>query len=171
MSKNVSDSFRIEPRRYIKTIASRCLWRYGWIAAIPLAIVFALSLTDIRFIYLALMIIFVAYPMALMLLYYNYALKPQAVAATLNHHLEYDNDCIIVVFDEEHPLARTYDIKWSDIADYEYKGEWVLLTFFDNRIDCFLALPQRAMSDNQWQAVFDKIDVNRNKQSNNDSTV
>lgn len=161
MSKHVSDSFSIEPRRYVATVASRYLWRYGWLGIPPIAAVLALALTDIRFVYVALMLLFVAYPMMLMLIYYSYAFKPQAIKATLAHHIEYDEEGIKVVYDEDHPLAVTDNFKWSDINGYEDKGNRVLLTIFKNKPDQFIALPQNAMDTDRWQALFDIIDSSR----------
>ena len=92
------DIFRMPGRSFIAW-----LFRFHgrpWIAACAtlcaLLAACALIFSDLRFLILALMAVFIITPMAMAFLYINYALHPLVACNTLPHSLRLDSDSIII---------------------------------------------------------------------------
>ena len=71
----------MEASRYLSIVTRLFLKRYWWCLALPVLafVVLAVLLADIRFLLVALIVTFAAIPALLPLIYYYYALAPEAI--------------------------------------------------------------------------------------------
>ncbi len=76
-----TEIFRTPPSAYLKYVLNRWLGRYWWIIVIPMAICCAMSFYDIRWIFVAFMILCIAVPFIIANLYLYHLLSPAAQRA------------------------------------------------------------------------------------------
>ena len=68
--------FCIPQGTFARILLTRHLRRTWWIYAMPVAACAALAFLDVRFLLVALMVVFIMIPMALLLVYINHGLDP-----------------------------------------------------------------------------------------------
>lgn len=139
---------------YMRIIALRWLWRYGWMAALPLIGLAIASIYDLRLLVVALILALVAYPLALCVTYMSYALKPVTIANTQMHHWVCKSDGIYMESDGDHKMdiPQPY-CRYSDIARYEDSGRDILLIYKGNRPDGFVAMPAGSLTPEQMEQL------------------
>jgi hypothetical protein len=124
-------AFRLKPSQYVKAIASMWITRWWWIFAVPLAVILLMAVAmDVRFYVVALMMIFIIIPMILGLVYFNYALTPEACFSTINHTITVSRvglrvDYVRETDDERQLPAR--EIPSNDILSYEDTGNSIFV--------------------------------------------
>ena len=143
---------------YMRIIALRWLWRYGWMAALPLIGLAIASKYDLRLFVVALILALVAYPLAMCVAYMSYALKPVTIANTQMHHRECKSDGIYMEIDSEHKMdiPQPY-CRYSDIARYEDSGRDILLIYKGNRLDGFVAMPTESLQPEQLEQLISHL--------------
>lgn len=88
-----TEIYRLKPSAYVRQIMARWLGRYWWALLSPVVAALVLGATvDVRFFFVALMLLFLIAPFALFHVYFSYALKPEAAASSGWQHLELDDD-------------------------------------------------------------------------------
>lgn len=88
-----TEIYRLKPSAYVRQIMARWLGRYWLALLLPVASALVLGVTaDVRFFFVALMLLFLIAPFALFHVYFNYALKPEAAACSGWQRLELDDD-------------------------------------------------------------------------------
>lgn len=91
-----TEIYRLKPSAYVRQIMVRWLWRYWWALLLPVAAMLVLgAAVDVRFIFVALMLLFLIAPFALFHVYFSYALKPEAAASSGWQRLELDDDATL----------------------------------------------------------------------------
>lgn len=76
-----TEIFRTPPSAYLKYVLTRWLGRYWWTIALPMTICCAMSFNDIRWIFVAFMILCIAVPFLIANLYLYHLLSPAAQRA------------------------------------------------------------------------------------------
>ncbi len=96
-----TESFAMPSSRYVGMVMTRILAHWWWIPTIFIAgCAFLAAIVNINFIFVALMIIFILIPTALMFTYLYYFTTTEARIAVLSKKLVFDNHSITVFFDE-----------------------------------------------------------------------
>lgn len=88
-----TEIYCLKPSAYVRQIMARWLGRYRLALLSPVATALVFGATaDVRFFFVALMLLFLIVPFALSHVYFSYALKPEAAACTGWQRLELDDD-------------------------------------------------------------------------------
>lgn len=154
-----SKTFAIPTRDYINKLAFSWLAGRWWLFVIPLAAVMVWALFDIRAVYVALVIVFLLYPMSLTLVWFNYALSPQSLRAISPKQVTVSADGLKIDFLPKHedckPLPSTV-ISWSEIHSVELSSGGMTL-ILGSRLDDRLYLPSDAFSSQAWDLMTDHL--------------
>jgi hypothetical protein len=92
-----TDIFALPSSLYVKTVVRRWLRRYIWIYIIAAAFcILGSCIWSTAWAFVGLMLAFILLPTSLMMVYFNYALKPQALRQTMPHSIILSADTITV---------------------------------------------------------------------------
>lgn len=125
---------RISVSRYMSTVMEDWLGRYWWILAIPVAGCLAVgAFVNMAFTFVAFMFLCLVVPFIMMLIYYNYALTPEATIAVRPHWVSLNPDSgIDVEFRPDPETGREYKpvhIDWAQISSVESRSSDVVIKF------------------------------------------
>ena len=127
-------------------LADNWLWMM-----LPLAVCGVLAYWfDVRFIIVAMMVLFIAMPMALALLYFYYGLSPEARWSIMEKTATLDDAGITLQFADER--MKTHAIRWDDVRNIIEKEDVVMLMLKGNRYRC-LMLPASVVDPDVAQAL------------------
>ncbi len=103
----ITESFRVLPSRYARHLMQMWTARHWWIIAVPPIIALTLALTvDWRFLFVAVILVFLVIPHIMVTVYYYHAMSPRSAMSILPHR---------VVF-EDSALRIKYDLKQEECA-------------------------------------------------------
>lgn len=152
---------------YLSTLMGIWIPRYGWTVALPLLICAAIGFTiDVRFLFIALMLLFIVIPMLMSFLYTYYMLTPEARRAVTRKEIEIDegNELrLIYLAPEKAPVKQPmlgveYDsnniveevfvpepetIKWDTIKRVKYTSKFIVYILDTPRLQ-FILIPYTA---------------------------
>ena len=121
-----------------------------WMAA-PIALCAMLAIwIDVRFVIVAMMVLFIVLPMVLALLYFYYGLSPEAQWSIMEKTAVLDDQGITLSFTDER--MKTHVIGWDDVRDIIEKDDALLLMLSDKRYTC-LMLPASVVDPDVTQAL------------------
>ena len=122
-----------------------------WIVA-PLAVcgVFAYWI-DVRFIFVAFIILLLVLTMLLTLLYFYYGLSPEAIWSIKEKTAALDEEGITLEFTDER--MKTHAIRWEDVRYIIKNNEVVMLMLKGSRYRC-LMLPSSVVDPHVAQAFW-----------------
>lgn len=121
-----------------------------WLVA-PLAVCGVLAYwIDVRFIIVAMMLLFVVLPMVLALIYYYYGLSPEACWSIMEKTVTLDEKGITLEFTDER--MKTHVIPWEDVRYTIETGDVVMLMLKGKRYRC-LMLPASVVDPDVAQAL------------------
>lgn len=121
-----------------------------WMVA-PLALCAVLALwIDVRFIIVAMMVLFIVMPMILALLYFYYGFSPEARWSIMEKSAIVDKDGITLVFTDER--MKKHAIRWDDVRHIIEKDNVVLLMLKGKRYTC-LMFPASVIDPDVAQAL------------------
>lgn len=154
-----SSPFAISSKDYIHNLALDWLSRYWAIVVLPIAATLIWACFDLRALYVCLIIIFIIYPMAMTLVWFNYALSPNAVKAispkcvsVLDSGLQID-----FITDDDRPrIIRPQFIPWENISSAIMTDKSIVI-IFGKRLDERLKLPSDAFSDSEWHSIVNHL--------------
>lgn len=135
--------FRDTPGRYVRRVMAMWLGRWWWTMAVPVAVAAALSAVNAVWLFVALMILCLLVPGIIAMVYYNYALTPQAISALADKTVALSARGItvhIVDSGKEQFYAAT------DIASVEDTGKSLIVKFKTPRYS-HIAIPVAAIPD------------------------
>lgn len=135
--------FRIIPVQYVRTATGIWMSRGGWLWLLPLASALFLGIADWRFFIVALAMICIVYPGALMMIYINHALRPEAAFATIPHRVALSPDGIDIEYfpaDETVRCPASRHIPLADVKTAEDTGRSLIITLRSGRYD-FILIP------------------------------
>lgn len=132
----------------------RHLRRRWWAYALPVTMCAALSFLDIRFLLVALMIVFIMVPMALLLVYINHGLDPVNRYNIMRKELSADTNGLTLVMDEDYGLKNpTATLHRNEITHRSTFAHCLLLDLRSAR-HRFIAIPLTAFAGEQQLRTF-----------------
>ena len=121
-----------------------------WMVA-PVAVCAVLAVwIDVRFVIVALMVLFVVLPMLLALLYFYYGFSPEARWSIMEKSATVDGQSITLHFTDER--MRTHVIQWGDVRTIIEKDDALLLMLKGKRYTC-LMLPMSVINPDVTKAL------------------
>ena len=127
-------------------LADNWLWM-----VLPIALCGVLAVfVDVRFVIVALMVLFVVLPMILALLYFYYGLSPEARWSIMEKNAVIDNEGISLFFADER--MKTHAITKDDVRNIIENDDVLMLMLKGKRYTCFM-LPTSAINPDVAQAL------------------
>ena len=127
-------------------LADNWLWM-----VLPLVVCSILAYwVDVRFIIVAMMVLFIVLPMVLALLYFYYGLSPEARWSIMEKTATLDEKGITLEFADER--MKTHAIGWDDVRCIIEKKDVVMLMLRGKRYRC-LMLPASVVNPDVAQAL------------------
>ena len=121
-----------------------------WMVA-PVALCAMLAIwIDVRFVIVAMMVLFIVLPMVLALLYFYYGLSPEAQWSIMEKTAVLNDPGITLSFTDER--MKTHVIGWDDVRDIIEKDDALLLMLSGKRYTC-LMLPASVVDPDVTQAL------------------
>lgn len=121
-----------------------------WMVA-PVAVCAVLAVwIDVRFVIVALMVLFVVMPMLLALLYFYYGFSPEARWSIMEKSATVDGQSITLHFTDER--MKTHVIQWGDVRTIIEKDDALLLMLKGKRYTC-LMLPMSVINPDVTKAL------------------
>ena len=167
--------FAIGKGTYFAITLTSWLSQWWWSIALPMAICGACATFDLRFLFLALILIFLVAPMVVMMLYFSYILAPQALYSIMPKTLTICDDHIILHFVQEEKKDSEKDTQGDETTEQEeaipYKplpdvtlqissfgkaiidGDNILLPYRNHRHQ-YLVIPRAAFKNAQQFSEF-----------------
>lgn len=140
--------FSIPQGTFARILLLRHLRRSWWIYAMPVTACAALAFLDVRFLLVALMMVFIMIPMALLLVYINHGLDPVNRYNIMRKSLTADADGLTMEINEEYGLKnRNVAFEWNEIdSRHRIISHCLLLDLRTDR-HRFIAIPISTFTD------------------------
>ena len=127
-------------------LADNWLWM-----VLPIALCGILAIfIDVRFVIVALMVLFIVLPMILALLFFYYGLSPEARWSIMEKDVFIDQKGISLAFTDER--MKKHAIGWDDVRYIIEKNDVVMLMLQGKRYTCFM-LPSSAVDPDVAQEL------------------
>ncbi len=139
----------VTPQHYFRVLARVWLARNWWVPTLPVIALVMLSVMNLLFIYVALIVVFVVIPMIFSFLWFSYALHPDCRSSILTKTMELSERGIFCTYEDE----RTELIAWERIAYVRYTSSDIVFHF--SRY-IFFILPGEAFESNDDLEYFIK---------------
>jgi len=107
---------------------------------------------DVRFVIVALMVLLVAMPMLLSLLYFYYGFSPEARWSIMEKSVEISQQGLTLNFTDER--MKTHVIRWDDVREIIVKDDALLLMLKGGRRYTCLMLPASVVDPDVLQALW-----------------
>ncbi len=128
-------------------IADYWLW-----LVLPVALCAVLALwVDVRFVIVAMMVLFIILPMVLALLYFYYGLSPEARWSIMDKIVTLDDRGITLDFTDER--MKKHVIRWDDVHSIIEKDDAVMLMLTGGRRFTCLMLPASVVNPDVAQLL------------------
>lgn len=119
-----SEIFTIGIHRYVRATTRRLILRHMWLPAAVLAALSAAGFNDSRFWYLALIILFIIYPMAVSMMWISLAAKPELTALSRPQRWSFGSDSLTIdvypfEYDTTTECAGTFTVPFDKIRTVE----------------------------------------------------
>ena len=122
-----------------------------WLVA-PVALCALLAIwIDVRFVIVAMMVLFIALPMVLALLYFYYGLSPEARWSIMDKIVTLDDRGITLDFTDER--MKKHVIRWDDVHSIIEKDDAVMLMLTGGRRFTCLMLPASVVNPDVAQLL------------------
>lgn len=156
------------------TVAEAWLGHYWWVLALPVITCFAVgSVINVAFTSVSFVLLCLILPLIMMMLYFNYAITPEAAMAVRPHIIKIDiRRGIDIEFADNPDTGRTYSpvhIDWQEIDTVEYRSSDTAITF-RNRNYRFLIIPYYSFDSESDIKALSEI-LNAAVTANNNSTL
>lgn len=147
-----TDEFTVAPSATAARLARLWLWRRRFFLALPVAALALAGMADWRFLVVALMVVFIIWPMALGFVWINAALAPDAVRASQPHRMEFTDDGIRTVYTprEGYAPVAPQSVAWGDVKSISDYGRNIVIELRGGRN---VSIPASLLSASQWQQV------------------
>ncbi len=127
-------------------LADNWLWMVAPIAVCALLAVWI----DVRFVIVALMVLFIVLPMILSLLYFYYGFSPEARWSIMEKQADIDPEGITLTFTDER--MKKHAIRWDDVRYIIEKDDVVMLMLKGRQYTC-LMFPASVIDPDVAQAL------------------
>lgn len=123
--------------KYMRQLCAMFLADYWLWMVLPIAVCAVLAIwVDVRFVIVAMMVLFIVMPMVLALLYFYYGLSPEARWSIMDKAVTIDKDGISLEFSDER--MKKHAIGWDDVRYIIEKEDVVLLMLKGRRYTCLM---------------------------------
>ena len=157
----ISEPFAIAPRTYLNKLAGEWLSRHWLLLAAPFVAVLVWTMFDIRALYVALILIFLLYPMGLTLVWFNYALSPQRIKTISHKRMSLSDDGVSISYlpknEEETSPLRYECFTWQEISGYEITSKHIIIKT-GRSLDDRIIIPFEAMDDEFRATLNSKLE-------------
>lgn len=152
---------RISANRYMTTVSEEWLARYWWALAIPVIACLAVGMfINPAFTFVAFMILCIVIPFVMMMLYFNYALTPEATMAVRPHTVTVDPERGIDVNFAPDPVTgreyRPVHLDWSEVSHAEVRSADVVLRFRRHNYR-YMIIPNSALAESGDPALVERL--------------
>jgi len=127
-------------------LADNWLWM---VAPVAICALIAVRI-DVRFVIVAMMVLFIVLPMVLGLLYFYYGLSPEARWSIMEKQIIMDDMGMVLIFSDQR--MKTHVIAWRDVRGIIEKDDVLLLMLNGRRYTC-LMLPASVVDPHVAQAL------------------
>jgi hypothetical protein len=153
--------FRISAGSYMRLVLSLYLRRWWWVYAAVVAATAALGTIDSNFIILALMIVFIIFPMLLAYLYFYYGLAAESRYSILSKKAELTDEGLRLIFiDEKGEENGAELLKWSQFSGIQPMRNHLLLPFSGMKFR-FVAIPYDSLTEESIKAIKRYLSSNK----------
>ena len=143
--------FKTSSGEYVKLVFTSFFQKYWWCFALPLLATIALMQINVNFVFVALTLIFIVYPMALSFVYFAYCIVKEIRWSMLPKTLETGEQGLILTFEKS-----THTIEWNELTGYKIKRRFIALELKPRKFT-YLIIPYEAFTDNAGIKEFASI--------------
>ncbi len=145
------EPFAISSAIYTKLVFRGYFARYWWLYALPLSILIILTFYNINFLYTILILCFIVYPMALIMVYFWYLLTGEIRWSILEKEMAISDSGIMLTFE-----GFTKELQWDEFSGFSTTGKYLLLKFKVRRFTYFV-IPFAVFADTEQLREFVKM--------------
>ena len=145
------EPFAISSTIYTKLVFRAYFARYWWLYALPLSILIILTFYNINFLYTILILCFIVYPMALIMVYFWYLLTGEIRWSILEKEMAISDSGIMLTFE-----GFTKELQWDEFSGFSTTGKYLLLKFKVRRFTYFV-IPFDVFADKEQLRQFVKM--------------
>ena len=145
------EPFAISSAIYTKLVFRGYFARYWWLYALPLSILIILTFYNINFLYTILILCFIVYPMALIMVYFWYLLTEEIRWSILEKEMAISDSGIMLTFE-----GFTKELQWDEFSGFSTTGKYLLLKFKVRRFTYFV-IPFDVFADKEQLRQFVKM--------------
>ena len=145
------EPFAISSAIYTKLVFRGYFARYWWLYALPLSILIILTFYNINFLYTILILCFIVYPMALIMVYFWYLLTGEIRWSILEKEMAISDSGIMLTFE-----GFTKELQWDEFSGFTTTGKYMLLKFKVRRFTYFV-IPFDVFADKEQLRQFVKM--------------
>ncbi len=132
-------------------LADNWLWM-----VLPVAVCAMLALwVDVRFVIVAMMVLFIILPMVLALLYFYYGLSPEARWSIMEKTVTLSDEGLVMEFTDQR--MKKHAIGWDDVRSVIEKDDAALLMLAGGRRYTCLMLPASAIDPDVAQLLGQRV--------------
>lgn len=128
--------FTIAPSVTAAQLARRWLWKRWFLFVLPVGALLIMGLLDWRWLIVALMAVFILWPMALFFVWCGAALAPEAVRASRPHGIVFAERGFTIIYTpvEGYASIEPETVAWRDVADVEQDRGYIHIHTVSGRI-------------------------------------
>ena len=145
------EPFAISSAIYTKLVFRGYFARYWWLYALPLTALIILTFYNINFLYTILILCFIVYPMALIMVYFWYLLTGEIRWSILEKEMAISDSGIMLTFE-----GFTKELQWDEFSGFSTTGKYLLLKFKVRRFTYFV-IPFAVFADTEQLREFVKM--------------
>ena len=160
-----SETFALTPQSYLNRLAGDWLSRNWLLLSLPFLATLLWAMFDERAFYVALIMIFLLYPMGLTIVLVNYGPSEQSVKTIWPKQMTLSDDKLSIFYlpkidnedDSDVRILPCENYSWQDITGYETTSRFIILKT-GRRLDDRIIIPFEAMSDEFKKTLFRKLE-------------
>ena len=150
--------FRLSASDYVRRAGLRWLGRWWWAWALPAAVMLAMAFADAVWLFVFFMVVCMLYPGLVMMLFYHYALSPEARRSIEEHTVTADRSGLTLAFDNPRLQPVTYP--YSAVTGVAVSRRFLVIDLDKPRYN-HIAIPVSALPDGADTAMLAVIDRHR----------
>ncbi|MGM9803662.1 MAG: YcxB family protein [Muribaculaceae bacterium] len=133
-------TFSVTSGKYVSTVFHDFMKHFWWAFLLPIVVCFSLAGVHTGFVFLALTLIFIVYPMALSFVYFANCMVIEIRWSMLSKTMELANEGVLLRFENGSHL-----IKWDEIGGYRAKRNHLIINL-NHRRYCYFFVPYEAFN-------------------------
>ncbi|MGM9812383.1 MAG: YcxB family protein [Muribaculaceae bacterium] len=133
--------FKTPSGEYVKLVFSSFLKKYWWCFVLPLLATIALMQININFVFVALTLIFIVYPMAMSFVFFTYCIVKEIRWTIMPKTMETTEQGLHLTLENS-----THTIKWNELSGYKIKRRFIALEIKPRKFT-YLIVPYEAFEN------------------------